>query len=64
MAIFARLYDTGGQNRENPLAWPLLATTEELRGQVPHVIVVQELDPLRDQGGLERKAWGFGGGGG
>ncbi|MEM6580373.1 MAG: alpha/beta hydrolase [Pseudomonadota bacterium] len=34
----------------NPLAWPALATEEELRGLVPTVISVNECDPLRDEG--------------
>ncbi|QIX02279.1 hypothetical protein AMS68_007796 [Peltaster fructicola] len=35
---------------KNPHAWPYHAPVEELRGLPPHVIVVEELDPLRDEG--------------
>jgi acetyl esterase len=34
----------------NPLAWPGLATEEDVRGLVPTVISVNECDPLRDEG--------------
>jgi acetyl esterase/lipase len=34
----------------NPLAWPLFATTEDVKGLVPTVISVNECDPLRDEG--------------
>ena len=35
---------------KNPLAWPLFASEEDLRGLPPTVISVNECDPLRDQG--------------
>ena len=38
------------ENAENPLAWPYFATEAELAGLPPHVISVNELDPLRDEG--------------
>ena len=44
-----------GINSNNPLAWPLFATTEDLNGLPPHVISVNELDPLRDEGLLYYK---------
>ena len=50
MAPMARVYDPDGANQTNPLAWPYHVDVEELRGQVPHVISVNELDPLRDEG--------------
>lgn len=34
----------------NPLAWPLFATEDDVRGLVPVVITVNECDPLRDEG--------------
>lgn len=43
-------YDPTGVNAENPLAWPYFATTADLAGLPPHVIAVNELDPLRDEG--------------
>ncbi len=35
---------------ENPLAWPLFATEADVAGLVPTYIVVNECDPLRDEG--------------
>jgi len=34
----------------DPLAWPYHASTADLAGLPPHVISVNELDPLRDEG--------------
>jgi acetyl esterase/lipase len=50
MAPLARAYDPEGENATNPLAWPYHASTDDLRGLPPHVISVNELDPLRDEG--------------
>jgi acetyl esterase len=50
LAVLARVYDPNGANATNPLAWPLFATSAELTGLPPHVISVNELDPLRDEG--------------
>ena len=52
MAILAKLYDPDGENSRNPLAWPYHASVEELAGLPPHVISLNELDPLRDEGFL------------
>ena len=46
--VMASLYD--GVNSKNPLAWPYHADLEMLKGLPPHVISVNELDPLRDEG--------------
>ena len=35
---------------KDPLAWPLFATEEDVKGLVPTVISVNECDPLRDEG--------------
>ncbi|WPH01632.1 carboxylesterase nlhh [Acrodontium crateriforme] len=35
---------------ENPLAWPYHATPEQLKGLPPHVLNMDELDFLRDEG--------------
>jgi acetyl esterase len=35
---------------QDPLAWPGLATDDDVRGLVPTVINVNECDPLRDEG--------------
>lgn len=32
------------------MAWPYHATTDDLEGLPPHVISVNQLDPLRDEG--------------
>ena len=50
MAPLARVYDPDRQNARNPLAWPLHATRDDLVGLPPHVISVNQLDPLRDEG--------------
>ena len=50
MAVLTRVYDPTGAHANNPLAWPLAAQEAELRGLPPHVISVNELDPLRDEG--------------
>ena len=50
LGVLARLYSPDGSADRDPLAWPLLATVEELRGLPPHVISVNQLDPLRDEG--------------
>ena len=50
MAGFVKVYDPDNSNANNPLAWPLLASKQELSGLPPHVISVNELDPLRDEG--------------
>ncbi len=51
MAALAVAYDTGaGGPSRNPLAWPYHAEEADLQGLPPHVISVNELDPLRDEG--------------
>ena len=50
MAALATVYDPSGDNATNPLAWPYHASTSDLAGLPPHVISVNELDPLRDEG--------------
>ena len=50
MATLVRIYDPTGEHDDDPLAWPLKAATEQLAGLPPHVISVNELDPLRDEG--------------
>ena len=48
MGVLASLYD--GADSTNPLAWPFHADVADLEGLPPHVISVNELDPLRDEG--------------
>jgi acetyl esterase/lipase len=50
MSYMARAYDPDRENVTNPLAWPYHAETADLEGLPPHVISVNELDPLRDEG--------------
>lgn len=50
MGALAKVYDPTGAHATNPLAWPYHATTADLRGLPPHVISVNQLDPLRDEG--------------
>ncbi|NJN51155.1 MAG: alpha/beta hydrolase fold domain-containing protein [Gammaproteobacteria bacterium] len=50
MAALVKVYDPKGQYADNPLAWPLAAQASDLAGLPPHIISVNELDPLRDEG--------------
>ena len=50
-SCFLDLYTApGSTGRNDATAWPLKATEEELQGLPPHVIIVNELDTLRDEG--------------
>jgi len=48
--VAAKLYDPESKHMDDPCAWPLTAKHEDLEGLPPHVISVNELDPLRDEG--------------
>lgn len=50
MGVLAKIYDPTSDNATNPLAWPYHASTDDLTGLPPHVISVNQLDPLRDEG--------------
>jgi len=50
MAVLAEVYDPGGANKGDPTCWPYAATEADLEGLPPHVISVNQLDPLRDEG--------------
>jgi acetyl esterase/lipase len=50
MAALVKVYDPTGEHASNPLAWPLAAQQQDLTGLPPHIISVNELDPLRDEG--------------
>jgi acetyl esterase len=50
MGVLARIYDPDHEHATNPLAWPLHAAPGDLEGLPPHVISVNQLDPLRDEG--------------
>lgn len=49
MGAMAAIYDPHG-DPTNPLAWPYHAVAADLEGLPPHVISVNQLDPLRDEG--------------
>ena len=49
-AVIASVYDPEHKNDTNPLCWPYWASNDDLQGLPPHVISVNELDPLRDEG--------------
>jgi acetyl esterase/lipase len=50
MGALARLYDPDGSHTTDPLAWPYHAERADLAGLPPHLISVNQLDPLRDEG--------------
>jgi acetyl esterase len=50
MDLLVASYDPSGTDAENPLCWPYFASESDLAGLPPHVISVNELDPLRDEG--------------
>ena len=50
MEPLAHYYGPEADHQEDPLAWPYFASVDELAGLPPHVISVNELDPLRDEG--------------
>jgi acetyl esterase/lipase len=50
LAIMGAVYDPGGANAHDPLCWPSRASHDDLTALPPHVISVNELDPLRDEG--------------
>ncbi len=50
MGSMVRMYSPDGSADTDPLAWPYHAEVADLEGLPPHVISVNELDPLRDEG--------------
>ncbi len=50
MGACAVAYDPTHENDHNPLCWPYFAEAQDLQDLPPHVISVNELDPLRDEG--------------
>ncbi|KAK4631831.1 Putative alpha/beta hydrolase [Fulvia fulva] len=48
MAGMSRYYS--GDDSENPLAWPYYASTDDCTGLPPHILSMDELDVLRDEG--------------
>jgi len=50
MAYMAHIYTPQIEDHTNPLAWPYYASIDDLTGLPPHVLSMDELDPLRDEG--------------
>jgi acetyl esterase len=50
LALLGSLYDPQGAHAADAACWAAVADDEELKGMPPHVISVNELDPLRDEG--------------
>ena len=50
MGALASVYDPEHKNDRNPLCWPYFAEKGDVQGLPPHVISVNELDPMRDEG--------------
>jgi acetyl esterase len=50
LAVIGSIYDPDGQHAGDPACWAGNATEADLEGMPPHVISVNELDPLRDEG--------------
>lgn len=48
--LTAKVYDPSGRSARDPLAWPFWAAEEDMRGLPAHLIITNELDPLRDEG--------------
>ena len=49
LAVIASIYDPEAQHAGDPTCWAGNATDADLVGMPPHVISVNELDPLRDK---------------
>lgn len=50
LEVLAEVYDPGSVNVDEATCWPSRATNADLEGLPPHVITVNEVDPLRDEG--------------
>jgi acetyl esterase/lipase len=50
LALLGSIYDPTDSHANDATCWAAVATDEELSGLPPHVISVNELDPLRDEG--------------
>lgn len=50
MATMGWYYAPNEADKVNPLAWPYHASSEDLKGLPPYILVMDELDPLRDEG--------------
>ncbi|MCV7278406.1 alpha/beta hydrolase fold domain-containing protein [Mycolicibacterium flavescens] len=50
LALLGSIYNPDGSHADDPTCWAAVATDGDLEGLPPHVISVNELDPLRDEG--------------
>jgi acetyl esterase len=50
LGVMASIYDPEYAHSDDATCWAGVATDEDLSGMPPHVISVNELDPLRDEG--------------
>ncbi len=50
LQVMSEVYDPGSSHRDDPTCWPSRATPDDLHGLPPHVISVNELDPMADEG--------------
>jgi acetyl esterase len=50
LALLGSVYDPDSSHARDATCWAGVATDEELAGLPPHVISVNELDPMRDEG--------------
>lgn len=50
LSLNSKVYDPNGDHSSNPLCWPLKVWESECAGLPPHVISVNEIDPLKDEG--------------
>lgn len=50
LALLGSLYDPHGAHAQDATCWASVASDEDLQGLPPHIISVNELDPLRDEG--------------
>jgi acetyl esterase/lipase len=50
LQVMSEVYDPGAVHRDEATCWPSRAVLEDLQGLPPHVISVNELDPMRDEG--------------
>lgn len=49
-AFLSHFYTPNDKDAVDPLAWPYHATADDMKGLPPHVLAMDELDPLRDEG--------------
>ncbi|KAK5174191.1 uncharacterized protein LTR77_001271 [Saxophila tyrrhenica] len=49
-AFLGYFYTPTDEGASDPIAWPYHATEDMMKGLPPHVVVMDQLDPLRDEG--------------